>query len=222
MFYTRPAGLFARFDKVEYLVPDDEFGPLVWSLYEDRAALPRFESYRVPEADHIRDMLVCTHGTIDAACARFGYPLYQHMRDTWTNDHVRVWRVSHFGGHVFAPTLVDMPVGHYWAYVENKQAAQIVQRAGDVAALRGHYRGWAGMDGGFLQTAECELWQRCGWSWFDYRKSGVILAQNDASEDAPQWADVRLHYAAPDDLAETMIDMRVEVSRTVETPHTSG
>src|SRR5690606_5380438 len=102
LFYTRPPGLMARFDKVEYLVPQAEMGALAWAWYEDRPALPRFEQYRVPEADHIRDVLVCTHGTIDAACAKFGFPLYRHLRDHYSSADLRVWRVSHFGGHVFA------------------------------------------------------------------------------------------------------------------------
>lgn len=220
MLYTRPAGLFAQFDKVEYLVPVDELGPLVWALYEDRGSLPRFEPYRIAAADQIRDILVCTHGTIDVACAKFGYPLYKHMRDTYSSDHLRVWRVSHFGGHVFAPTLMDMPTGHYWAYVENEQAAQIIRRAGDVAALRGHYRGWAGLDDSFQQTAECELWQRTGWDWLDYPKSGETVTQDNHHEE-PQWGEVRLRWQQAD-TAQISIDWRVEVSHTIETHPSTG
>lgn len=88
-------------------------GTLAWALYEAREQLPTFERYRVPDADKVRDILVGTHGTIDVACAKFGYPLYRHLRDTYADEGLRVWRVSHFGGHVFAPTLMDMPTGHY-------------------------------------------------------------------------------------------------------------
>lgn len=221
MFYTRPTGAFARFDKVEYLVPVDELGALVWSLYQNRAALPQFERFRVPEADTVRDILVCTHGTIDAACAKFGYPLYKHMRDTYADEQLRVWRVSHFGGHVFAPTLMDMPNGHYWAYMGAEQAEQIIQRTGDVAALRGHYRGWAGVCEGFQQAAECELWQQYGWEWFSYAKRGETLAQ-DESADEPTWAEVQLTYNTPDDSTELTAKMRVEISQTIETLVTTG
>ncbi len=184
MFYRRPAGLFSHFDKAEYLVPVDEMGA---ALYEARAELPRFEPYRVPECDPMRDILVCTHGTVDTACAKFGYPFYKHMRGTYSNERLRVWRVTHLGGHVFAPTLMDMPSGHFWAYVGAEQAAQIVRRDGDPGTLRDYYRGWAGLSDGFLQAAECELWQQQGWTWFDYPKTGEILAQaND------KWAEVRI------------------------------
>jgi hypothetical protein len=216
MRFTRPQGMFARFDKVEYLVPVNELGTLIWALYHDRSSLPRFHPYRVPSAHNVRDILVCTHGTIDAACAKFGYPLYKHMRDTYTDELLRVWRVSHFGGHVFAPTLMDMPTGHYWAYIEQAQAAAIVRREGDVAALRDHYRGWAGISSGFGQTAECELWQRYGWRWFDYCKSCEIISQD------AQWADVRIRYAEPGDARETVVDQRVEMSHSVETEASTG
>ncbi len=221
MFYARPSTLFAKFEKVEYLVPTDQLGVLAWSLYQDRAALSRFEQYRVGEGDHTRDLLVCTHGTVDAACAKFGYPLYKHLHDTYAGDHLRVWRVSHFGGHVFAPTFIDMPTGHYWAYVEKEQAAQIVQRTGDVKSLRGHYRGWAGMDAGFLQTAECALWQQHGWDWFDFPKCGEVLAK-DSESGSSGWADVRVRWSPIGASFESTTDMRVEVSSTIDTPHTTG
>ncbi len=220
MSYTRQPGACAQFDKVEYHVPEAELGPLVWALYEARNDLPRFESYRVPEADAIRELLVCTHGTIDAACAKFGYPLYNDLRRNFADERLRVWRVSHFGGHVFAPTMMDMPTGHYWAYVEQPQARQIVRRDGDVAALYGHYRGWAGCEYGFIQAAEGALWQQEGWAWFGYSRSGEILAQDAAEE--PQWAEVAIHFTVPGSFVPQTWHARVGVERSIETISTTG
>jgi hypothetical protein len=220
MFYTRQGGSIAQFDKVEYSVPTDEMGELIWALYQAQDNLPHFEQYRVQKDDYIRDILVCTHGTVDAACAKFGYPLYNDLRQNYANDDLRVWRVSHFGGHVFAPTLMDMPTGHYWAYVEEAQARQIVERSGSVGVMRGHYRGCAGLRSGFMQAAERELWQEYGWEWFTYRKSGEILAQ-DSDETNPVWADVQITFELPDGKAETR-RMRVEVRYHVETIATTG
>lgn len=213
MLFTRPSGAFARFDKVEYLVPVDEVNALVWALYQDRDALSRFEAFRVPNADAIRDILVCTHGTVDAACSKFGYPLYKTLRAHHADETLRVWRVSHFGGHVFAPTLMDLPTGYFWAYVGRDQAAQIVRQDGEVAALRGHYRGWAGVSAGFQQAADCELWQRHGWRWFDFPRTAATVEQSD------QAALVRLSYTDDRVLS---AEVRVELTGSIDTPHSTN
>ncbi len=220
IFYRRATDAFARYEKQEYVVPDDQVGALAWALYEAREQLPAFERYRIPEADAVRDILVCTHGTIDVACAKFGYPLYRELRDSYATDELRVWRVSHFGGHVFAPTLMDLPTGHYWAYVEGEQAEQIIRRNGDVRALRGHYRGWSGMGRSFAQVAERELWQREGWAWFDYAKCGEVLEQ-DPDEEHPQWANVRIVCRHSGGM-EMAYRAHVAVAQTIETVPSTG
>lgn len=219
MFYTRPAEAFAHYTKCEYVVPEALTGPLIWALYEAHETLPDFEAYRTPEADTVRDILVCTHGTVDVACAKFGYPLYRHLRDRYADETVRVWRVSHFGGHLFAPTLMDMPIGHYWAYIEPAQTDQLMARNGDAADLRGYYRGWSGMGRSFAQAAEREMWQRIGWAWFDYAKQGVVLAQDENPED-PQWADVQITYTAPDGTT-GVCTLHVEVTHHIETQYST-
>ncbi|MEO0563017.1 MAG: sucrase ferredoxin [Chloroflexota bacterium] len=217
IFYTRPDGLFARYEKQEYLVPEEHVGALLEVWYGDQAALSDFDSYRVPDADAMRDILVCTHGTVDVACAKFGYPLYKHLRDNHTDESLRVWRVSHFGGHVFAPTLMDMPTGHYWGYLTEDAASQIMRRAGDVKALSGHYRGWAGAQHGFQQAAEHALWQIHSWDWFGTPRAAETISQDDDTEN-PQWADVRVRYLTPKTLNEHVHEVRVDVSHTVATP----
>lgn len=219
MFYSRPEGAFAEYEKTEYCVPDADAGDLIWAWYQDRGEMPRFEPYRAPDADATRDILICTHGTVDAACAKFGYPLYKYMRNHCTHNGLRVWRVSHFGGHVFAPTLMDMPHGGYWAYIDKAQADQIASRSGDVAALEGHYRGWAGVEDGFMQAAESALWQMHGWDWFKWQKSGQIIAADDAEQ--PSWADVQIRCATPEGKT-GVYTVRVEVRQYIETIITTG
>lgn len=223
IYYERPQGLFASFDRNEYLVPNEDLGLLLWALFEDKETLPQFDGYRVHSEFASRDILVCTHGTIDVACAKFGYPLYKMMRDDYAGqpgyEGLRVWRVSHFGGHVFAPTLMDMPTGHYWAYVGEAQARQLVERSGTAADLYEHYRGWAGLPRGFVQAAEREMWQDVGWSWFDYAKQGSVTEQEQAAGDddaQPQWADVSVQYTDSAGI-HAQYNAHVEVARTVET-----
>lgn len=220
MYFERPKGAFARFEKIEYLVPDDQLGALIWSLFEAKDDLPRFEPFRAAQNDATRDLLVCTHGTVDAACAKFGYPLYHDLRQNYAHDDLRVWRVSHFGGHVFAPTMMDMPTGHFWAYVEAEQAERIARRTGDVRTLYGHYRGSAAMEGSFLQAAERELWMQHGWDWFAYRRLGRLIAQ-DADADDPTWAEVQIDYAAPDGVRTSSYRARVEVGSRISTPYST-
>ena len=216
IFFRKPVGAFANFERTEYLVPAAETGPLLWALYEAQDDLPRFDAYRVDGVADVRDLLVCTHGTIDVACAKFGYPLYDHLRKAYAGDEVRVWRVSHFGGHVYAPTMMEMPSGHYWAYVDKAQADQIALRRGDVTSLRGHYRGWAGAEYGFAQAAERELWLRFGWDWMEWARSCTVLATDDAPE--PQWQEFRFDAISPDGVRDNFV-LRVEIERTLETVH---
>lgn len=212
--FERQGKMIARFDRTEYLLPESEMGKLIWTLAEARDDLPRYERYRVDTVEEQRDLLVCTHGTVDAACAKFGYPLYDELRRNYADQNLRVWRTSHFGGHVFAPTFIDMPTGHYWGYVEAPQAKQIVERSGDVSALRGHYRGWAGLSNSFIQAAERELWQQYGWAWFDYLKSGELVEQAGAN--------VRIDFVAPDGSIQGAYEMCVEAQSHIETIATTG
>lgn len=219
MFYTRPTGAFARYSKIEYLVPRDKLGQLVWALYEARDELPQFEVYRQPADDSKRELLVCTHGNVDVACAKFGYPLYKYLRAHHASNDVRVWRVSHFGGHMFAPTMMDMPTGHYWAYVEKPQAEQIVRQNGDVRALYGHYRGWAGLEDGFLQAAERELWMQYGWEWFNTPKSGQLTSSDETDKEEPAWAEIQIDYTAPDNIGK--YTAHVEARHRIPTIHST-
>ncbi|MEQ8676103.1 MAG: sucrase ferredoxin [Aggregatilineales bacterium] len=198
MFFSTPQGLFSEYPKTEYLVPIDKMGALIWAWYETPENLPQYEDYRQTENDSVRDILVCTHGAVDVACAKFGYPLYKHLRDNVAVSDTRIWRVSHFGGHLYAPTLMDMPKGDYWAYVDNNIGEQIVRREGDVQDLYNHYRGWSGLKMGFLQALERVCLIREGWQWQALTKRGEILKIDDSDE--PQWADVRLSYMTPNNI----------------------
>ena len=116
-----------------------------------------------------RDIFVCTHGAIDACCAKFGYPLYKLLRHMANNPAhtLRAWRCTHFGGHRFAATLLDMPTGRYWGHLDARDLGPLVRRDGDAATLRQRYRGWAALPYGAAQVAEGELFRRAGWDWLD-------------------------------------------------------
>lgn len=217
MYYARPQGAFADYDAASYLVPEELVGALVWALVMAPEQLGDYARYRMSASG--RELWVCTHGAVDAACGKFGYPAYRELKRLAMGMGVTVRRVSHFGGHVFAPTALELPAGRYWAYVDGEVAAQLVRQQGEVGALRGHYRGWAALESGFLQAAEREAWLREGWEWFSYPKRGVTLAQDAAPE--PRWARVQLEFVRPDGSAGAY-EARVELAAPVTTPHSSA
>lgn len=166
-------------------------------------------------------LYVCTHGAVDAACAKFGFPLYRELcgyRGAREGTEVRVWRVTHFGGHIFAPTLLELPAGRYWAYMEGDRPARLVARSGDVGDFYGHYRGWSGLDSSFLQAAEREVLRREGWDWLGYAKRGVTISQGELVPELEEhaWAQVRLEFSRPDG-TEGAYEARVELGTPVLT-----
>lgn len=223
LYYRRPATLFAEFDKQEFLLPTAEVLPLVTALLQNPEHLPQFDAYRQP-TDHIRELFVCVHGNVDVACSRFGYPIYEQIRKTYvpqSNGNLRAWRCSHFGGHNFAPTLIDLPEGRYWGHLEPEILEALIHRNVPVAQLRPFYRGWAGL-GQYEQILERELWMQFGWEWVHYLKAGQTLAiDSDHEEWDADWAEVRLEYASPDGSVQGAYTARIEVSGFVTTQWSS-
>jgi hypothetical protein len=215
--YERPDGWFADYAKREYLVPDHQAGALIWALLLAPERLSAFDAHRVERST--RDIMVCTHGTTDAACAKFGYPIYESLKRSFGDETTRIWRVSHFGGHVFAPTFLELPAGRYWAYMDSGAPERLLARDGAVRSLYGHYRGWSALESGFLQAAEREAWMREGWAWLDAKKRGRTLSRDPA--DTPTWAEVRLEFLRPDGSAGAY-EARVEVDDVIETPPSTG
>ena len=223
-YYNRPAKYFARFDKQEFLVPHHEFTHLVAALLKQPDKLHHFESYRQPD-NHIRELMVCTHGNVDVACARFGYPIYRKLRQDYaatSNGKLRVWRCSHFGGHQFAPTLFDLPTGQFWGHIEPIVLDTLVWRNSAVTQLRQFYRGWSGLTK-FEQIVEREIWMEHGWDWLNYKKSGQVIALDTANEKQnADWAEVRIDFTSPNGNAQGNYKARVEVCDRVMTVLNSG
>lgn len=225
LYYHRPVGLFAEFEKQEFIIPTDQILPLATALLTQPEQLPQFTTYQQQTA-HIRELMVCTHGNVDVACARFGFPIYEQLRKDYaatSEGTLRVWRCSHFGGHVFAPTLIDLPEGRYWGHLEPEILDRLVHRNGSVADLRSFYRGWSGLSK-FEQIAEREIWIQKGWQWLNYLKCGetIATAPTQTEDEDPDWAEVRIEYTSPDGNDAGVYKARVEVCGTVMTQWRSG
>ncbi|MFZ5814553.1 MAG: sucrase ferredoxin [Bacillota bacterium] len=218
MILRRPAGPCAVYDREEYLLPPDELLPLVEALVGG-ASPARFAPWR-QAVEGARDLLVCTHGTVDVACAKFGIPVYEQLRKRYAPvvPGLRVWRVSHFGGHRFAPTLIDLPDLRYWAHLDSQALDLLVHRKEPPSSLHRFYRGWGLLASPFEQVLEREALEREGWEWLSYQKESRLL---QAAEDGTS-ARVSLSFRSPDGRQAGCYEAEVVVSHHVNTVMVSG
>ncbi len=175
-YYVRPARSFTQYVKQAYCIPLAQSASLIAALLYDSHNLDPFLPYQQSTA-HIRELLICTHTHHDIACGRFGAPLYSLLRRQYvpaSQGTLRLWQTNHFGGHRFAPTLIDFPTGQMWGHLEPDMLDALINRQGAVAALRSYYRGWCGL-GKFEQIVEREIWQQEGWNWLDVAKTGRLI-----------------------------------------------
>ncbi|MEM8779639.1 MAG: sucrase ferredoxin [Cyanobacteria bacterium P01_G01_bin.49] len=219
LYYYRPANLFATFEKQEFIVPNEEAQFFAIALLETLATslqLTDWEKYR-QQTSQIRELMVCTDGGVDLACGKFGSSIYQQLRSQYANEQLRVWRVNHFGGHQFAPTLLDWPSGQYWGHLSSKVLGILIKRDDVVRKLRPFYRGWSGMTK-FEQIAEREIWMKEGWQWLDYQKTGRIFEIDEVNEN---WAELRIDFSDHKKNIQGVYEARIEADGFVMTAFNS-
>lgn len=78
-------------------------------------------------------MLVCTNGRRDVCCSKQGIPVVKALCDL---PGVEVWQTTHLGGHRFAATLLQLPVGLCYGRVEPGEAVGLAQAAVDGTVYR--------------------------------------------------------------------------------------
>lgn len=190
LLITRPDGPFSTFEITEYAFPVDSLRivDLVRAVLAAPEEIGAFEAYRVEHGGH-REVFVCTHGQVDICCAKFGVPLYRRARG---HPGVRAWRMTHFGGHRFAPTAWEFPSGYKWAFLDDDATRRVLERDGYPVDLRMHVRGWSGVPAR-AQALDREGLDRFGWDWLDYRREGTVL---EADPEARRWR-VRLDFESP-------------------------
>ncbi len=105
-------------------------------------------------------LLVCTQGSHDVCCGSEGA---RFASEAETIGDLRVFRVSHTGGHRFAPTAMTLPDGRMWADMDLDLLRRIVSRTGETADVSDRCRGWWGAEPGPAQMAERAVFERVGW-----------------------------------------------------------
>ena len=179
IYENKERELFGGYEKHEFNV--DSFDKVAGIIKSYLAGeVPGCET----ENKQTRDILVCTHGSHDMCCARYGNPFYAQATalasELELND-VRVWRASHFGGHRFAPTAIDLPDGRYYGNLDRASFQSILTRTGDIECLNKVYRGW-GILPNPIQVLERELIVLYGWDWFNYKVASKILDLDTKNE----------------------------------------
>ena len=135
--------------------------------HDDLRALLEDRSGEFVAADDTRrTVLICVQGSHDICCGTRGVELAD-----WAEADLdaEIFRVSHTGGHRFAPTAMTLPDGRMWAYLTPKTLGDIVQRHGDGTEFAALSRGWWGAPTGPAQIAERAVFAELG---FDLDTSG--------------------------------------------------
>ncbi len=175
LVYQRQGGITNRLIRQEWQLKNiEKVAPFVRKWLRSR-----HKDYEL-QTNGNRDILVCTHGNHDKCCARYGNPFYFHATNTVAElnlDHVRLWKSSHFGGHRFAPTMIDLPEGRYYGRLNQESFHSILTRSGDIQQMNGIYRGW-GILPGAMQVLERELMLHYGWDWLENKVAGKILEES--------------------------------------------
>ena len=171
--------LFDGYEKHEFNVDDiDKVAGIVKSYLAGE--VPDCEV----EDNASRDILVCTHGSHDRCCARYGNPFYAEATALVSElelSDVRVWKSSHFGGHRMAPTAIDLRDGRYYGNLDRTSFKSILTRTGDIECLNQVYRGW-GILPNQIQVLEREFIMLYGWDWFNYKVAGRIVEKNHEND----------------------------------------
>jgi hypothetical protein len=211
---------FGRYARTEYLFPTDRAGDLAERVVrapED----PMLAPFRQEVEPALRDLLVCTHGTVDACCATFGYPVYKLLRAITVPERapVRTWRCTHFGGHQFAATLLDLPEGRYWGRLEARDLAHLVRRDVPAAALRHAYRGWSALPHPTQQIAEATLLAARDWAWTEM----IVTPLSDPPDEERPDRPLTVAFAArrPDEAREVILTVELSPTTVARTMHQS-
>ena len=197
--YRRPevangTGSFAAYAKREYLVPSGDLLAVLPVLLQEPVPDPLPAGVQ-ELGGKTRDIFLCTHADRDICCGRFGRELFETLE---TSDQVRsqpdlrLWRVSHLGGHRLAPTLMDMPNGMAFGHLTADTALSLLEGNGDLESVLRCYRGWSGMEP-MAQIAERAVWRETGWQWTGYHRQASVLVRNEDKSGT-----VRIDWAAPD------------------------
>ena len=171
LIYEKDQAKFLNgYQKYEFDVENPEYIAPVIKKYLEGESLDTNTNITMRKSQS-RDILVCTHGSHDKCCAKYGNPFYVQGKATIQElglKDTQIWKASHFGGHRFAPTIIDFPDGRYYGLLTQESFKSILMKTGSVKIFNHVYRGW-GILPTCIQALERELIFRHNWEWFNYK-----------------------------------------------------
>jgi hypothetical protein len=211
IYRARTGDVCGGYDKYEFVVNGlGEAAMAIQNFFEGRWANHMIYS-------RTEDVLICTHGSHDQCCARYGNPFYAEAKQVVktisgkdagkdAGKDIRVWRSSHFGGHRFAPTALTFPDGRCYARLDAVSLRSILSRTGDInPLLRSTYRGW-GILPEPLQIMEQAMLQQFGWQAMGWP---IAYQINQALQ-------AQLRYSIDGAVMTCNGDLSLDADRTVE------
>ncbi|HLO87421.1 MAG TPA: sucrase ferredoxin [Nostocaceae cyanobacterium] len=179
LIFRQVTGFSQGYHKYEFSVAQiNEVAPLVNKYLLDKS----LDIYNSQSST--RDIFICTHGSNDKCCAKYGNPFYRQVKNIVKNlslSHVRVWQASHFGGHRFAPTAIDFPEGRFYGRLDEIAMTSILTRTGNLDIFNYVYRGWAILPP-VVQVLEREMIFIYGWDWFNYQVAYRVIEESNNQE----------------------------------------
>lgn len=157
------------------------------------AAQPTFDGVMAEPA-----VLVCTQGSHDVCCGSDGARLAMAAENLSLPPDAaspRVFRVSHTGGHRFAPTAMTLPDGRMWAYLGADMLSDILTGSGDPTHLAQYCRGWWGAERGPAQVVERAVFEQVGFALDHMRRTvtevgpgSYVVATDDGVGEPVSWS----------------------------------
>jgi hypothetical protein len=149
-----------------------------WETPDDLLRLDLADSGPATAADSgpQRVALVCTNGKRDQCCALRGRPVAEAVAAIPGWD---CWESTHLGGHRFAATMLLLPTGDMFGWLDQQSAVAAVERFDAGQFLLPHYRGRSGQPGpaqAALQAVAVQLG--------DSRRHALRLVEIGPSPDA--------------------------------------
>jgi hypothetical protein len=129
---------------------------------------------------------VCTHGTHDRCCAKFGFPVFTALREQVGQF---AWQCSHVGGDRFAANLVCFPEGTYYGHADPGELREVMDRHARGEISLKHYRGRC-CHPKIVQAAEYFVRAETGRMRIDefrlieaFRQGGIMRVRFEAASD---------------------------------------